>query len=61
MGDRRRYAAIAVLFAIGFGMVALATAVDSAWPLFLTPLPYAVIPWLVVHADDEAVEPVGGS
>ena len=38
--------------AIGFGLVALASAVDSTWPLFLTPLPYAIIPWLVVHADD---------
>ena len=53
VGDRRRYAAMIVLFAIGFGLVALASAVDSTWPLFLTPLPYAVIPWLVVHADDE--------
>jgi len=44
-----------VLFAIGFGLVALATALDETWPLFLTPLPYAVIPWLVVHADDETV------
>lgn len=54
MGDRRRYAAIVVLFALGFGLVALASAADSTWPLFLTPLPYAVIPWLVVHADGTA-------
>jgi hypothetical protein len=52
VGDRRRFAAMIVLFAIGFGLVALASAVDSTWPLFLTPIPYAVIPWLVVHADD---------
>ena len=45
-----------VLFAIGFGLIALASAVDSTWPLFLTPIPYAVIPWLVVHADDAAIE-----
>jgi hypothetical protein len=56
MGERRRYAAMVVLFAIGFGLIALASAVDSTWPLFLTPIPYAVIPWLVVHADDGAVE-----
>ena len=54
MGDRRRFAAIVALFAVGFGLIALASAVDSTWPLFLTPIPYAVIPWLVVHADDEA-------
>ena len=53
MDDRRRFAAIIVLFVIGFGLIALASDVDSTWPLFLTPLPYAVIPWLVVHADDE--------
>ena len=54
MGDTRRFAAMIVLFAIGFGLIALASAVDSTWPLFLTPIPYAVIPWLVVHADDVA-------
>jgi len=26
--------------------------VDSTWPLFVTVIPYALIPWLVVHADD---------
>jgi hypothetical protein len=57
MGEARRYAAIVVLFAIGFAMIALATAVGSAWPLFLTPIPYAVIPWLVVHADDRLEPP----
>jgi hypothetical protein len=54
VGDARRFAAMLVLFAIGFGLIALASAVDSTWPLFLTPIPYAVIPWLVVHAGDEA-------
>ena len=53
MGDRRRFATILVLFLIGFGLVGLASALDETWPLFITPLPYAVIPWLVVHADDE--------
>jgi hypothetical protein len=42
-----------VLFLIGFGLIALASAVDSTWPLFVTVLPYAVIPWLVVHEDSE--------
>ena len=59
MSDRRRFAAIIVLFAIGFGLIALASTVDSTWPLFVTPLPYAVIPWLVVHADDATLAPVG--
>ena len=54
MDDGRRFAAMIVLFLIGFGLVGLASAVDSTWPLFLTPIPYAVIPWLVVHADDRA-------
>ena len=54
MTDRRRITAIVLLFAIGFGLVALASAVDSAWPLLLTPLPYAAIPWIVVRAEDEA-------
>jgi hypothetical protein len=50
--EGRRIAAIALLFAIGFGLVALASAVSSTWPLFLTPLPYAAIAWIVVRADD---------
>lgn len=54
MTEGRRLAAIIVLFLLGFAMVALATAVDAYWPLFLMPIPFAVIPWLVVHADDEA-------
>lgn len=55
----RRYAAIVLLFLIGFGLIALASSSDSTWPLFLTVIPYAVIPWLVVHADDStAGDPV---
>jgi hypothetical protein len=34
-------------------MIALADALDAWWPLFLTPLPYATIAWLVVKGDDE--------
>jgi len=52
--ERRRLTAIAILFAIGFALVFLASAVSSTWPLFLTPIPYAVIAWIVVHADDTA-------
>jgi len=53
MSGRRRTTAIVVLFLLGFGMIALADALDAYWPLFLTPLPYAVIPYLIVHEDDE--------
>jgi hypothetical protein len=53
MSQARRTAAIVVLFLIGFGMIALADALDAWWPLFLTPLPYAAIAWLVVRGDDE--------
>jgi hypothetical protein len=52
--ERRRLAAIVVLFLVGFGLVALASAVGSTWPLLLSPLPYAAIPWIVVRADDPA-------
>jgi len=52
VSDRRRSAAIVVLFLVGFAMIALADALDAYWPLFLTPLPYAVIPYLIVHEDD---------
>ena len=52
MSDRRRSWAIVVLFLLGFGMIALADALDAYWPLFLTPLPYGVIPYLIVHEDD---------
>jgi hypothetical protein len=41
-----------ILFLIGFGLVGLASALDTTWPLFVTVIPYAVIPWLVVHAED---------
>jgi hypothetical protein len=51
--ERRRLTAMVLLFAIGFGLVALASAVSSVWPLFLTPIPYATIAWLVVQGDDE--------
>lgn len=54
MSDRRRLTAIVVLFLVGFGLIALASAVSSTWPLWLAPLPYAAIPWLVVRADDRA-------
>lgn len=53
VSDRRRLAAMIVLFLVGFGLVALASAVGSTWPLLLAPLPYAAIPWLVVRADDQ--------
>lgn len=51
MTEGRRLGAIVMLFLIGFAMVALADAVDSVWPLFVTPLVYAVIPWLVTRPD----------
>lgn len=59
MSRARRLAAIVVLFLIGFALIALASAVDSTWPLFVTVLPYAVIPWLVVHEDGERAAPEG--
>ena len=49
MSERRRFAAIVVLFLTGAGMVALADAMDSYAPLFLTPIPYALIPWIIVR------------
>lgn len=49
MGEGRRLAAIVVLFVIGFAMVGLADAVDSVWPLFITPAVYAAIPWIVTR------------
>jgi hypothetical protein len=55
VSQSRRTAAIVVLFLIGFAMVALADALDAWWPLFLTPLPYSAIAWLVVRGDDEAL------
>lgn len=50
VSEGRRMAAIVVLFLIGFAMLALADALDAYWPLFITPLPYAVIPWIIVRA-----------
>lgn len=55
MSERRRYAAMIVLLLVGFGMVALASALDAYWPLFLTPLPYAVIPWMIARVETERV------
>ena len=52
MSEQRRFAAIVVLFLIGFGLIGLANALDSSSPLFVTVIPYSIIPWLVVHADD---------
>lgn len=60
MTERRRFAAMLVLFLIGFGLVALASTVDSSWPLFVTVIPYSIIPWLVVHADNQAGPPTRG-
>lgn len=53
MSERRRMTAIVLSFALGFGLVALASAVGATWPLLITPLPYAAIPWIVVRADDD--------
>lgn len=60
MSDRRRFAAMVVLFLIGFGLIGLASTVDSSWPLFVTVIPYSIIPWLVVHADHPAALPTEG-
>lgn len=60
MSERRRLAAIVLLFLIGFGLIGLASAVDSTWPLFVTVVPYAAIPWIVVHGDDR-VSPTAGN
>ena len=46
-----------VLFLIGFGLIGLASTVDSTWPLFVTVIPYAIIPWLVVHEDEPTTPP----
>ena len=54
MSERRRIAAIVLLFLLGFGLIALASSLGATWPLLLTPLPYATIAWIVVHADDDA-------
>jgi len=42
--ERRRFAAMIVLFLIGFGLIGLASTVNSTWPLFVTVIPYAAIP-----------------
>ena len=60
MSDRRRFAAMIVLFLIGFGLIGLASTVDSSWPLFVTVIPYSIIPWLLVHADDPTTPPTQG-
>lgn len=51
MSERRRLTAIVLLFAIGFGLVALASAAGVTWPLLVTPIPYAAIAWIVVRTD----------
>lgn len=53
MSEQRRIAAIVLLFLIGFGLIALASSLGATWPLLLTPLPYATIAWIVVHADED--------
>jgi hypothetical protein len=45
--------AIILLFAIGFGLVGLASAASETWPLLITPLFYAWIPYIVVHEREE--------
>lgn len=52
--EQRRTAAIVQLFLMGFGLIALASSLGATWPLLLTPLPYATIAWIVVHADEDA-------
>jgi len=54
VSERRRIAAIVLLFLIGFGLIALSSSLGATWPLLLTPLPYATIAWIVVHAEDDA-------
>jgi hypothetical protein len=49
VSEQRRFLAIVLLFLIGFGMIALANALDAYWPLFLTVIPYSVIPWTIVR------------
>jgi len=61
VSEGRRFLAIVVLFLIGFGMVALADALDAWWPLFVTPFPYAVIPWLIVRHEREVTAAAGTS
>lgn len=64
VSEGRRFLAIVVLLLLGFGMVALADALDEWWPLFVTPIPYALIPWLIVRherAVADADEPDAGA
>lgn len=51
--------AIVLLFAIGFGLIALASAAGETWPLLLTPLPYAAIPFIVVNERTNGAAPAG--
>ena len=53
MSGGRRLVAIAGLFLVGFGMIALADALDETWPLFVTTIPYAFIPWIIVRHERE--------
>jgi len=53
VSEPRRFLAIVLLFLIGFGMIALANALDAYWPLFLTLIPYSVIPWMIVRHERE--------
>lgn len=53
MSEGRRFAAIVVLFLIGFSMIGLADALDEWWPLFVTVIPYSAIPWLIVRHERE--------
>ena len=60
MTEGRRIIAIVLLFLIGFGLVGLASAAGATWPLLLTPFPYAAIAWIVVRADDGALDAADG-
>lgn len=59
MSERRRFLAIVVLFLVGWSMVGLADALEAWWPLFVTPLPYAAIPWLIVRHEREVAAAAG--
>jgi hypothetical protein len=54
VSERRRYAATVALLLVGLGMLALANALDAYWPLFVTPLPYAAIPWMIARTQGGA-------
>jgi hypothetical protein len=56
VSEGRRLLAIVVLLLAGFGMVALADALDEWWPLFVTPIPYAIIPWLIVRHERQVAD-----